>query len=662
MSSGGEVRIGVYVCHCGKNIAGVIDPKKVAEWAAKLPGVVVARDYVYMCSSPGQELIEKDIREHKLNRVIVAACSPRMHEPTFQEVLRKAGLNPYLLEMVNIREHATWVHDYDPASTEVKVKELIKAAVERSAHLYPLATEKFPVRKSALVIGGGIAGIRAALDLANAGYEVHLVERRQSIGGKMAQFDKTFPTLDCSQCILTPLMVEVERHPNIKLYAYAEVQDIEGRPGDFLVKILLKPRYVDWEKCTGCGTCVEKCPARVPSEFEEGLGTRKAIYFEFPQAVPRKPVIDRDSCWWFQKGICRACEKLCPVNAINYEQKPEIVEVRVGTIVVAAGYDLYDPTKLYEYGWGKYKNVITGLQLERLSSAGGPTGGKIVRLDNKQPPKTVAIVLCAGSRDEKHIKYCCRLGCAAGIKHAYYVASSYPETKVIVCYTDIRAFGKGYEEFYQKVRTMENVFFIRGRPMEIRENKDGTLSFDVYDTNTGELVSVTADLVVLETALVPPEGWEELRKKLKIPSDPSGFGLELHPKLKPVETTVDGVFLAGFIQGPKDIPDTVAHAGAAAAAAASFMAKGFIESTPYMASVNEDVCSGCGICASVCAYDAITIETREDGRRVAKVDMIRCKGCGACAAACPSGAMQQHYFTDRQLVTEVASLATGIGG
>lgn len=657
--SGEEVKIGVYICHCGKNIAGVIDPARVAEFASKLPNVVVARDYTYMCSSPGQELIENDIKEKKLNRVIVAACSPRMHEPTFQEVLKRAGLNPYLLEMVNIREHATWVHDEEPEKTEVKVKELIKAAVERAAHLYPLTTEKFPVKKVAAVIGGGIAGIRASLDLAKAGYKVYLIERRQSIGGKMAQLDKTFPTLDCSQCILTPMMVEVANNPNIVLYAYSEVEDISGSPGDFTVKVKVKPAYVDWDKCTGCGTCVEKCPKKVPSEFDEGLGYRKAIYFEFPQAVPRRPVIDAENCFYFQKGICRVCEKFCPVGAIDYEQKPKYVELSVGTIVVATGYELYDMKKMFEYGYGKYKNVITGLQLERLSSAGGPTKGKILRLDNGEKPKTVAIVLCAGSRDEKHVKYCCRIGCVAGLKHAYYVASSYPDAKVIICYTDIRAFGKGFEEFYQKVRTMDNVFFIRGRPMEIFEREDGTLFFDVYDSNTGNLLRVEADLVVLETALIPPNGWEELRKKLKVSCDPGGFGLELHPKLKPVETTVDGVFLAGFIQGPKDIPDTVAHAGAAASAASAFMAKGYIETVPYLATVNEDLCSGCGLCVGACPYDAISIEVK-DGHRLAKVDTIKCKGCGACAATCPSGAMQQHYFTDRQVLSEVTALSVGV--
>lgn len=661
-----EVRIGVYICHCGKNIGGVIDPKRVAEHVSKFPGVVVAKDYLYMCSDPGQELIENDIKEYKLNRIIVAACSPRMHEPTFQAAVSRAGLNPFLLEMINIREHATWVHEKNPAAAERKVISLLRAAVNRAHHLYPLTTEKLPVRRSVLVIGGGIAGIRASLDLAKSGFRVYLVERRQSIGGRMAQLDKTFPTLDCSQCILTPMMVDVANNPNITLYTYSEVEEINGRPGDFRVKIKFKPTYVDWNKCTGCGTCVEKCPARVLSEFDERLGYRRAIYFEFPQAIPRRPVIDADNCLYFTKGICRVCERFCPVGAINFKDYEKTIDINVGAIIVATGYDLYEVEKLHEYGYGKYRNVITGMQLERLSSAGGPTGGKITtieyvrgRVRPGKEPKTVAIVLCAGSRDEKHVRYCCRIGCMAGLKHAYYIAHSMPDTKVVICYTDIRAFGKGFEEFYQRIRTLPNVFLIRGRPMEIFENSDGSLTFDVYDSNINRLVRINADLVVLETALVPPRGFEELRQKLKISCDPGGFGLELHPKLKPVETTVDGIYLAGFIQGPKDIPDTVAHAGAAAAAAASFLAKGYIESTPYLAHVNEDICSGCGMCVPVCPYDAISIVIKED-RRVANVDSVKCKGCGACVATCPSRAMQQHYFTDEQVMAELSTLAEGV--
>lgn len=661
-----EIRIGVYICHCGKNIGGVIDPKRVAEYVSRFPNVVVAKDYLYMCSSPGQALIEEDIKKHNLNRIVVAACSPRMHEPTFQGAVVRGGLNPYLLEMVNIREHATWVHQDNPEAAERKAVELIRAAVERAKYLYPLETEKFPVVKSVLVIGGGISGIRASLDLAKAGYKVYLVERRQSIGGKMAQLDKTFPTLDCSQCILTPMMVDVANHPNITLYAYSEVEAVNGRPGEFDVVVKFKPTYVDWEKCTGCGTCVEKCPQKVPSEFEEGLGYRKAIYFEFPQAIPRKPVIDKNNCLYFLKGVCKVCERFCPTGAIKFDDEERRVEIKVGAIILATGYDLYDMKKMHEYGYGKYRNVITGLQFERLSSAGGPTGGKIKtlkvergRIVPDKEPKTVAIILCAGSRDENHVKYCCRIGCMAGLKHAYYVASSMPDTKVIICYTDIRAFGKGFEEFYQRIRTLPNVYFIRGRPMEIFENKDGSLYFTVFDSNTNKLVEVTADLVVLETALVPPAGFEELRRMVKISCDPGGFGLELHPKLKPVETTVDGIYLAGFIQGPKDIPDAVSHAAAAAAAAEGFLAKGYVESVPYLANVNEELCSGCAICVSVCPYDAISIVEKE-GKRVAEVDKVKCKGCGACAGACPSGAMQQHYFTDTQVMSEVRTLAEGV--
>jgi len=654
-----EPRIGVYICHCGKNIAGVINPTRIVEFARSLPNVVVARDYIYMCSSPGQLLIEEDIKRYNLNRIIVAACSPRMHEQTFQAVLKRAGLNPWLLQMVNIREHITWVHDDVPDKAEEKAKEMIYAAVLRALHLYELTTYRVSTLRSVLVIGGGIAGIRASLDLANAGFKVYLVEKRQSIGGKMAKLDKTFPTLDCSQCILTPLMVEASRHPNITIYTYSEVIDVSGVPGNFKVKIKLKPTYVDWSKCTGCGTCIEKCPAKTFSDFDEGLGLRKAIYIDFAQAIPRKPVIDPESCLWFTKGICRACEKLCPIGAIDFNQKEKYLELNVGAIIVAIGYELYDAAKISEYGYGKYKNVITGLQLERLSSGDGPTKGRIVRISDGREPESVAIILCAGSRDEKHVKYCCRVGCAAALKHVYYIKQSLPKAKVYVFYTDIRAFGKGFEEFYQRIRGMDDVYFIRGKPAEIFEDKDGSLILDVYDSNIGKHLNIKADLVILETAIVPPRDWETLRKILKIPQDSEGFALELHPKLRPFETSSDGIFLAGTIQGPKDIPDTVAHAAAAAAAAIGFLAKGYVESVPYLATVDKELCSGCGLCVSVCPFNAITI-SEENGRRIAKVDVIKCKGCGTCVATCPTGAMQQHYFTDTQITSEVIALSRGI--
>jgi heterodisulfide reductase subunit A len=654
-----EPKVGVYVCHCGVNIAGVVNVKAVVEYASTLPNVVVAKDYPFMCSDPGQNLIIEDIKTKGLNRIVVASCSPRMHEPTFRKALERAGLNPYLLEMANIREHCSWVHEKQPQEATEKAKELVEAAVAKARMLKPIETVKMPVVKRALVIGGGIAGIRAALDIANSGFEVYLVEKRPSIGGNMARLDKTFPTLDCSQCILTPLMVEVAQHPNIKLLTYSEVQSIDGSVGNFTVKILKKPRYVNEDLCTGCGICEQKCPYTVPSEFNLGLGKRKVIYFEFPQAVPLKPVIDRDNCVYFKRGTCRACERFCPAKAIDFNQQPKEITINVGAIVLATGYGLYDvKTKMPEYRYGLSKNVITGLELERLTSATGPTKGAILRPSDNREPKNVAIILCVGSRDEKHLDYCCRVGCVAGIKHAYYIVSHIPDAKVTICYTDIRAFGKGYEDFYGRIRSLDNVQFIRGRPMEIFEDANGSLYFDVFDQNTNRLIRLNPDLVVLETGIVPDPSFEELAKVLKCSRGPDGFALELHPKLRPTETSVDGVFIAGVVQGPKDIPDTVAQAGAAASSAIALLARGEVESVPNVASVNQDLCSGCGVCEVVCPYTAIVLEARNGGR-VAKVEATKCKGCGACAAACPSGAMTQLGFEDKQLIPQIEVLARG---
>ncbi|MEM0456258.1 MAG: CoB--CoM heterodisulfide reductase iron-sulfur subunit A family protein [Nitrososphaerota archaeon] len=652
-----EVRIGVYICHCGLNIASVVDVKKAAEEVSKVPNVVVAKDYQFMCSQPGQNIIIEDIKQHRLNRVVVAACSPRMHEPTFQKAVERGGLNPYLFEMANIREHCSWVHEKEKVAATEKAIKLVKAAIAKARLLKPLKREKVNVIPRALVIGGGIAGIRASLDIANAGFEVHLVETRPSIGGNMARLDKTFPTLDCSQCILTPLMVEVSRHPNVTLHTYTDVVNIDGSVGNFKVKLLKKPRYVDESKCTGCGTCITKCPWTAPSEFELGLGKRKAIYFEFPQAVPLIPVIDPEHCMYFQKGTCRACEKFCPTKAIDFNQKPEEIELEVGAIILATGYSLYDVAKaMPEYGYRKYKDVITGLELERLVSATGPTKGHIVRPSDGKEPKKVAIILCVGSRDEKHLRFCCRFGCVAGIKHAYYIVSHIPDAEVYICYRDIRTFGKGYEEFYERIRNYENIKFIRGSPMEILQDADGSLYFDVFDANTNRIVTLRPDLVVLETGIVPHPTFKEVAKILKCAVGPDGFALELHPKLRPTETSVDGVFLAGAVQGPKDIPDTVAQAGAAASSVIALMSKGYVETIPYVSSINEDLCSGCGICQPLCAYDAISLVKKEDGKQVAKVDIGKCKGCGVCAAACPSGAAQQLGFNDEQILAMVRTL------
>ncbi|HJX23414.1 MAG TPA: CoB--CoM heterodisulfide reductase iron-sulfur subunit A family protein [Candidatus Bathyarchaeia archaeon] len=650
-----DERIGVYICHCGTNIAGTVDVEKVAQRIAGLPNVVLAKDYKYMCSEPGQAMIKQDIRDRKLNRVIVASCSPRMHEPTFRKAAQEAGLNPYLVEMANIREQCSWVHMKEPEKATVKAIALVAAAVAKSVFDEPLQMREVPVTPAALVIGGGIAGIQSSLDLADQGFKVHLVEKTPSIGGHMAQLDKTFPTLDCSACILTPKMVDISRHPNISLLAYSEVKAIDGYIGNFKARVLKKPRYVDESKCTGCGLCAEKCPVNVPSEFDLGLGTRKAIYVPFPQAVPLRYTIDRENCLYFKKNICRACEKFCTSGAIDFGQLPAEVELEVGAIIIATGYDLYDAGHKAEYGYGIYRNVINGLEFERLVNASGPTSGKVLRPSDGKAPRSVAFVQCVGSRDKNANLYCSRVCCMASLKQAHQIKEKFPGAEVSIFYIDMRCFGKGYEEFYERVQ-QEGVRFIRGRVGEILENPDDkNLVLRFEDTLLGEVAEREFDLAVLATGVIPRADTSELQSILKLSRGPDGFFLEAHPKLRPVETNIDGVFLGGAAQGPKDIPDAVAQAGAAASRAAVPLSMGKVELEGIIASVDEDLCSGCRICESVCEYGAIKMKEKS-GKQVSSVIEVLCKGCGVCGSACPTKSIKMCHFTDDAILAQVKAV------
>jgi len=668
--NGSKKKIGVYVCHCGINIAAVVDVKAVAEYASKLPGVVVARDYSYMCSDPGQALIKDDIREMGLNRVIVASCSPRMHERTFRKAIAEAGLNPYFLEMANIREQCSWVHE-DPDEATEKAKKLVEAAVAKAYLLEPLEEKEVDVTPACLVIGAGIAGIQAALDIADAGFKVYLVEKSPSVGGHMAQLDKTFPTLDCSACILTPKMVDVASHPNIELMTYSQVESVEGFVGNFKAKIRKKARFVDTEKCTGCGICAENCrlAGRIPSEFDEGIGMRGAIYLPFPQAVPAKYTIDPEHCLQITKGKCGkegpACKASCNADAIDFDQKDEIVEVEVGTVIVATGYDVFDPHRKPEYGYEENPNVMTGLEFERLVSASGPTGGKIiVGRDRKGEggfePKKVAFIHCVGSRDKSvGNEYCSRVCCMYLAKQAHLIKDKLPDAEITVFYMDVRAFGKGFEEFYDRVRR-EGIRYVRGNPSEIfKKGDDHTLIIKVEDTLTGKPLEHEADLVVLGVGLEPRGDIREIIDIFKLSQSTDGFFLEAHPKLRPVDTAVDGVFLAGCCQGPKDIPDTVAQAKGAASSALMLMASGKVKVEAQVSVVNKDECRGCGLCVEVCPFGAIElVEENRQGNivMVANVNEALCKGCGSCAAACLSGAIQTKSFKDEQILPQIAVL------
>ncbi len=652
-------KVGVYICHCGTNIAGTIDVEEVSLWAGDQPNVEVARNYKFMCSSLGQDLIEEDIQEKGLTRVVVAACSPHMHEKTFRTACERAGMNPFLFEMANVREHASWTTDDKEAAT-IKAKALVNGAVKRVVHHQPLEHIPVEINPNTLIVGGGIAGISAALELANGGNHVYIVEREPSIGGHMAQLDKTFPTLDCSACILTPRMVEVGQHPNITLLTYSEVEKVDGYLGNFVINVRKKARYIDEEHCTGCGICIEKCPFKVTDNvFEAGLGKRKVIYRPFPQAVPKYPVIDAENCVYFLRGKCKACQIFCPTepNSIDFEQEDEILQFEVGNIVVATGYDLFDVGKIPQYGYGRLANVFTSLEFERMVNASGPTNGKVVLRDMETAPESVVIIHCVGSRDENYHEYCSKVCCMYSLKFAHLIHERLPDTEVYNCYIDMRTPGKGYEEFYRRLLD-EGTHFIRGKVADVTDAartpaEEGKIIVQVEDTLIGKQRRIPVDMVILSPAMEARHDSKDLTQLFKMGCDFDGFFVERHPKLDPVATMTEGIFIAGACQGPKDVPDSVSQGAAAAARVAGLINLETVMVEPVRATITKEACSGCRICNNLCPYNAIIFH---EDLEVSEVLTALCQGCGTCVAACPSEAINGAHFTNDQIFSQIEGL------
>lgn len=658
-------RIGVFVCHCGSNIAATVDVKKVVEMALQEPGVFHAEDYPYMCSEAGQSRIAAAIREKGLTGIVVCSCSPRMHETTFRKAAEKAGINPYLVEIANIREHCSWIHkDMEEATRKAVI--LMRAAVAKVHLDAPLSAGESRVIKRALVIGGGIAGIQTALDIADAGYKVDIVEKSPSIGGRMSQLDKTFPTLDCSACILTPKMVEAAAHENITIHTYSEVEKVSGFVGNFTVDIRKKARYVDLNKCTGCGVCQEKCPSRKTlNEFNRGLNTRTAIYTPFAQAIPNVPVIDTASCIKMKTGKCGICEKFCQAGAIDYTQTDEIVTEQYGAIVVATGFDTIKLDKYGEYAYNESKDVITSLELERIMNAAGPTKGHLERLSDGKAPKEIVFIQCVGSRcaDSRGKPYCSKICCMYTAKHAMLIRDKYPNTNVTVFYIDVRTPGKNFDEFYRRAVEDYGVNYIKGQVGKVAPQSDGSLLVQGVDLLENKQILKKADMVVLATAIEPNPDVRKIATMLTASIDTNNFLTEAHPKLRPVESPTAGVFLSGVCQGPKDIPETVAQAGAAAVKVIGLLAKDKLKTNPCTAKPDELRCNGCSQCANVCPYGAISYENRQvndhgirEERRIAVVNSALCQGCGACTVTCPSGAMDLQGFSNRQIIAEVDAI------
>jgi heterodisulfide reductase subunit A len=645
-----QLRIGVFICHCGLNIAGTVDIKQVVEYAKTIPDVVYVKENRYTCADPGQEEIRKGIRENKLNRVIVAACSPRMHEPTFRRAVSEAGLNPFLFEMANIREFASWCHPNTPQEATERAKDAVRMAVAKARLMMPLQTIEVPVTNRALIIGGGIAGMNAALDLAEMGFKVYMLENTESIGGHMAALDKTFPTLDCSICIEGPKMVDCGRHPNIKIFANSELVKVDGYIGNFKVKIRKNPRYVIPERCTGCGECRDACPIEYPNEWDMNLGTRKAISVPFDQAVPLVFTVNKDYCI-----ECYKCVDVCGAReAINFDQKPEEVDIEVGAIIVSTGFDVYLPYDMPLLGYGKYPNVITSMEFERLILAAGPTGGKVIRQSDGKKPHTAAFIQCVGSRDKNKYPYCSNFCCMYTLKHVVQLKEKYKEDiEVYVFYMDIRSPGKGYEEFYDRARE-RGVNFIRGRVSRIDEDPTThNLVVHSEDQTLGQPIEIEADMVVLATASIPKKGSDEVARILNLSRGADGFFMESHPKLKPMDAPTDGVFYAGACQGLKDIPASVSQGSGAASRAATVISKPKWKIEPIISVVDETKCRNktakCGVCQDKCPYGAIVIEPN----KAAQIITASCHGCGTCVAECPQDAITQMHFTDAQILAQI---------
>ncbi len=660
-------RIGVFVCWCGTNIAGTVDVEKVSEALKNEPGVVFSTNYQYMCSQAGQDMIIDACKEHKLTGFVVCSCSPRMHEATFRKTAQAAGINPYMIEIANIREQCSWIHKDMKEGTE-KAIILGKAAIAKVNLNSSLTPGESPVTKRALVIGGGIAGIQTALDIADAGFKVDIVESKPTIGGKMAQLDKTFPTLDCAACILTPKMVEVAQHENIRIFSYSEVTAVKGFVGNFDVKIKKKARYVKEDICTGCGLCTEKCPMKnVPNEFNLGMDNRRAIYIPFAQAVPKVATIDPNACNMLKNGKCGVCAKVCAAGAIDYTQKDEIIEEKYGAIVAATGFNPISMDKFDEYAYSQSKDVITSLEFERLTNAAGPSAGKLIRPSDGKHPHKIVFVQCVGSRCDscahKGKEYCSKICCMYTAKHAMLTRDKYPDTEVYVFYIDVRTPGKNFDEFYRRAVEEYGVHYIKGMVGKVMPEGD-KLIVQASDLIDNKQIKIDADLVVLAAAIEPDKSARPLATMLTASMDTNDFFTEAHPKLKPVESPTAGVFLSGTCQGPKDIPETVSQAGAAAAKVIGLLAKDKLLGNPCVAHSDEMMCNGCSMCANVCPYGAITYEEKEfrmpdrttRTRRVALVNEAVCQGCGACTVTCPSGAMDLKGFMNKQIIAEVDAI------
>ena len=633
--------LAVFLCRCGSNIADTIDIDALRS-KYESEGIPLVEVDDHLCSDQGvSDLVEK-VKKSKAKRVVIAGCSPLLHRELFSDAVKEAGIDPGHLHMANIREQCSWVHYDDPEAATKKAAAIIDTGIAKVRGSNPIPTNRLPITQRVMIVGGGVAGITSALELADAGIETVIVEKEGFLGGHMAKWDKLFPTFDCSICILGPLMTRLSRHDNIRIMTLAELTDVRGNVGHYRVTVKQRPRYVDIESCTGCNRCIEVCPVEVADEYNSGLGNRKAMVRPSVDAVPIAPYIDPDTCIG-----CQSCAGVCEPKSLRFDdtEKTEIIEV--GAVILATGFKPFNPTIVEEFGYGRIPDVITSLELERLINPGGPSGGKLVRPSNGKRPRNIVFVPCVGSRSHRFSRpYCSRVCCTAAVKEVMQVKQQLPDCNAYVFYTDIRTFGKGQEELYVRAADEYKINFIRGAIGEVVQDPvTGKVTIRAEDTLIRRLLEFEVDMVVLMVGMDAEPSNAALSRLFKTPLDENGFFLELHPKLGPSRTHSKGVFLAGVSQGPKDIADTVAHAGLAASKVKTLLASGEIITDVCAPSFDEELCINCRLCEQICNPKAIKF----NDLNYPEVDPAACRGCGACAAACPSGALDLPCLTNEQL-------------
>ncbi|MEM4653424.1 MAG: hydrogenase iron-sulfur subunit [Candidatus Nezhaarchaeales archaeon] len=645
-SSEEDRKILLFLCRCGTNIAGTVNVDSVLKHFSDREGIVV-KEHEHCCSDDGIKRIKDSIKEERASRLVIACCTPSLHGELFKKVAEEAGLNRGFVEIVNIREQCSWVHYHDPERATNKAIDLIEMSLAAAPHALPVKLVKVPVEKSVLIIGGGVAGVTAALLLAEMGVKVYLVEKEGFIGGHMAKWDKVYPTLDCSICILGPQLSRVYNHPNIKVFTLSEVKSVKGLLGNYEVEIVKRARYVDEKLCNGCNKCLEVCPIQLPNEYNYGIGFRSAIVKPSPEAVPPAPYIDLRHCIG-----CYCCAGVCDPKAINFNDKDEIVKLKVGAIIIAVGFKPFDPRALEEYGYGRIPDVITSAEYERILNSSGPTRGKIIRISDGKVPRSIAFIQCVGSRSDRlGRRYCSRVCCNNAIKQAIQTKLMIPESDIKIFYVDVRATGKLAEEAYRRAMDM-GISFVKARVSELKKTKDGKIRIFYEDILSQEFMEEDFDLVVLSVGMEPPEGLRDLASLLGISLSEDGFLAEYHLKLNPADTFSRGIYLAGACSGPKDITETVTQAGLAASRVMELLRKGEVEVEIHALTIDKSKCLMCLNCVRACLFGALKVSEKS-----VVVDEMACRGCGACAAACPSGAISSPSFlSDCQILAMLKAL------